>query len=90
MENKTLFGIDGIYAYKKIVFKNEQYCTKKPFEHFISYNNNDVIRTLCIKLPQMFLYVECFDSNETMSFKVSDKKLLKKYTKIWKKHEQFN
>ena len=38
----------------------------------------------------MFLYVECFDSNETMSFMVSDKKLLKKCTKIWKKHEQFN
>ena len=86
MNNKTLFGIDGIYAYKKIVFKNGQYCTKKPFKHFISYNDNDVIRTLCIKLLQMFGYVEYFDSNETMSFKVSDKKLLKRYTKTWKKH----
>ena len=25
----------------------------------------------------------CFDSNKTMSFKVSDNKLLKKYNKIW-------
>ena len=33
----------------------------------------------------MFEYVNCFDSNKTMSFKVIDKKLLKKYTKIWEK-----
>ena len=33
----------------------------------------------------MIGYVKCFDSNKTMSFKVSDKKLLKKYTKIWEK-----
>ena len=26
-----------------------------------------------------------FDSNKTMSFKVIDKKLLKKYTKIWER-----
>ena len=28
-------------------------------------------------------YVKHFDSNKTISFKVSDNKLLKKYTKIW-------
>ena len=33
----------------------------------------------------MIGYVKCFDSNKTMSFKVSDNKLLKKYTKIWEK-----
>ena len=27
-------------------------------------------------------YVKCFDSNKTMSFKVIDNKLLKKYTKV--------
>ena len=30
----------------------------------------------------MIGYVKCFDSNKTMTFKVTDKKLLKKYTKI--------
>ena len=30
-------------------------------------------------------YVKHFDSNKTMSFKVSGNKLLKKYTKIWEK-----
>ena len=33
----------------------------------------------------MIGYVKCFDSNKTMSFKVTDKNLLKQYTKIWGK-----
>ena len=41
-----------------------------------------IIRPLCIKLPQMIGYVKWLDSNKIMSFKVSDKKLLKKYIKI--------
>ena len=31
----------------------------------------------------MIGYVKCFDSNKTMSFKMTDNKLLKKYNKIW-------
>ena len=31
----------------------------------------------------MIEYAKYFDSNKTMPFKVADKKLLKKYTKIW-------
>ena len=33
----------------------------------------------------MIGYVKHFDSNKTISFKVSDNKLLKKYSKIWEK-----
>ena len=36
-------------------------------------------------LPQMIGYVRCFDSNRTISCKISDKKQLKKYIKIWEK-----
>ena len=53
--------------------------------YFIGYNDDDFIRPLCIKLPQMIGYVKNFDSNKTMSFKVGDNKLLKKYYKIWEK-----
>ena len=44
-----------------------------------------IMRPLCVKLPQIIGYVNCFDSNKTMSFKVSDNKLLKKYNKIWER-----
>ena len=33
----------------------------------------------------MIGYVKCFDNNKTMSFKVIDKKWLKKYNEIWKR-----
>ena len=57
---------------------------KNSFNYFIEHNDDDVIRPLCIKLPQMIGYVKYFESNKTMSFKISDKKLLKKYNQIWK------
>ena len=57
----------------------------KYFTYFHWYNDDDVIRPLCIKLPQMTGYVKHFGSNKTVSFKVNDNRLLKKYSKIcWK------
>ena len=38
-----------------------------------------------LKLPQMIGYAKYFDSHKTMSFKVIDKKLLKKILNYWKK-----
>ena len=65
--------------------KKEPYGKKSSLKYFIGYNNDGVIRPLCIKLPQMIRYVECFYSNKTMSFKASDNKLLKKYAEIWER-----
>ena len=64
--------------------KKEPYGTNNGIKYFIEYND-DVIRPLCIKLPQMIGYVKCFDSNKTMSFKTIENKLLKKYTQMSKK-----
>ena len=84
-KNKKLFNLHDIDANKILVSKKESYGTKKSLKYFIRYNDGDVIRPLCIILPQMTGYVKHFDSNKTMSFKVSDNKLLKKYNKIWEK-----
>ena len=82
--NKILFNIDDLDANKIFVSKKEPYGTKGSFKYVIEYSDNDNIKPLCIRLPQMIGYVKCFDSNKTMSFKVIDKKLLiKKYSKIW-------
>ena len=51
-------------------------------KYFIGYNDDDIIRPLCIKLTQMIGYAKCFDSNKVMFFKVTDKKLLNNYPKI--------
>ena len=52
--------------------------------NFIEYNDNDVIRPLCIKLLQLIARVKCFHGSKTLSFMVSDKELSEKYTKTWK------
>ena len=84
-KNKKLFGLNDIDVNKILVSKKESYGTKNSLKYFIGYNDGDVIRPLCIILRQMIGYVKHFDSNKTMSFKVSDNKLLKKYSKIWER-----
>ena len=84
-KNKKIFNIYDLDISKILVSKKESNRTKNSLKYFIDYNNDNVIRSLCIKLPQMIGYVKHFDSNKTMSFKLSDEKLLKKYTKIWER-----
>ena len=81
-------NIEEIDVNNILVSKNEPYGNKNSFKYFIGYNDNDIIRPLCIRLSQMTGYVGKFDENTTMSFIVKDKKLLKSYTKIWETIEE--
>ena len=83
-KNKAINNIEDIDVNNILVSKKESYGNKNSFKYFIGYNDNDNIRPLCIKLPQMTAYVRKFDENATMYFIVKNKQLLKKYTKIWK------
>ena len=56
-KNKKVFKIDEIDADKILVSKIEPYGTNKSIKYFIGYNDDDVIRPLCMKLPQMIGYV---------------------------------
>ena len=49
--------IDDIDVNKVLVSKEEPYGTKNSFKYFIRYNDN-VIRPLCIKLPQILAMLE--------------------------------
>ena len=87
-KNKKVTKIDDIDVNKILVSKEEPYGTKNSFKYFIGYNDNDVIRQLCVNLPQMAGYVKKRDDNVTMSFKISNKQLFKKYNQIWEKVEK--
>ena len=82
-QNKKINNIEDIDVNNILVSKKEPYGTKNSHKYFIGYNDNDNIRPLCIKLPQMTGYARKFNENSTMSFIVKDKKPLKKYNKIW-------
>ena len=87
-KNKKVFQIDYIGANKVLVSKKEPYGTRNSFKYFSGYNDNDVIRPLCVRLPQMTGYARKFDENATMSFRANNKQLLKNYNKIWEKVEK--
>ena len=84
-KNKKIFKLEDIDVNKILVSKTESYGTKNSSKYIIGYNDGGDIIRLYTKLPQMIGYAKYFDSNKTMSFKVNDERLLKKYNKIWKK-----
>ena len=51
--NKKLFNIYDLDVNKILVSEKESYGTKNSLKYFIEYNDDDVIRSLCIKLLQM-------------------------------------
>ena len=57
------------------------------FKYFIGYlHDDDVIRPLCIILPQMSGCIKYFDNGgKKMSFKIEDESVYLKYTEIWNK-----
>ena len=54
-KNKKLFKIEDIDINNILVSKKESYDTKNSPKCFIGYNDDDVIRPLCIRLPQMIV-----------------------------------
>ena len=87
-KNEKVFLIDDIDFNKILVSKKEPYGTKKLLKYFIEYNDNNVIRPLCVRLPQMTGYARKFDENATMYFRANNKQLLKNYNKIREKVEK--
>ena len=75
-KNKNLFKMEYIDINKILVSKKASY-GKESIKYYIEDNDDDIIRPLCIKHPQMVGYVKHFKNNnknsKRMNFKVSDK-----------------
>ena len=70
-KNKNVFQIDDFDANKILDSKKEPYGTKNALKYFIGYNDNDAIRPLCSRLPQMTGYAKKIIENVTMSLRVN-------------------
>ena len=71
-KNKKINNIYNIDVNDLSVSKKESYGNKNSLKYFIGYNDNVIIRPLCIRLPQMTGYVRKFGENATMSLTVKD------------------
>ena len=79
------FDVSDIDVTRIVISKEVVYGTKYSLKYFIGYNDEeDVIRPLLLKLPQMIGILKKFGDSMTMSLRVGDSKLFKKYCKIWK------
>ena len=54
------------------------------FKYFIGYQDDEIVKPLCIILPQMSGYIKYFEKDgKNMSFLVKYDNVLDKCTKIW-------
>ena len=70
--------------------KKKKYGKYNSFQHFIGYNDDNVIKPLHLELPQMTGYINKFNENKntiTMSLKVKYKNFLKITIKYGQKLE---
>ena len=56
------------------------------FNYFIGYKEGEIVKPLCIILPQMSGYIKYFENGgKNMSFVIKDNDVLDKYNEIWDK-----
>ena len=71
--------------------KKEFHKSKQPidlsdegFKYFISYQEDEIVKPLCIILQQISGYIKYFENGEkNMSFLIKDDEVWEKYEEIW-------
>ena len=70
----------------QIVISDKFKHSDEGFKFFIGYQEDEIVKPLCIILPQMSGYIKYFENGgRNMSFFVRNENVLDKYNKIWDK-----
>ena len=68
----------------KIVVSNKFKLNEDWFKYFIGHQKGEIVRPLCIILPQMSGYIKYFEyGSPNMSFLIKDDEVGEKYEQIW-------
>ena len=68
----------------QIVVSDKFKHSDEDFKYFISYQEGEIVKPLCIILSQMSGYIRYFeDGGRNMSFFIKDDKVWEKYEQIW-------
>ena len=81
--SKEVILLDSVDL-SKIVVSSRWKLNDTTYKYFCGYLNNDVIKPLCVILPQMNGYIKYFDDGgKNMSFVTDDEKVYEKYDEKW-------
>ena len=75
--NLDNWNIDQIVVSDKFKYSDDG------LKYFIGYKNNEIVKPLCIILPQMSGYIILWNSGKNMSFMIKNDICLDKYNEIW-------
>ena len=68
----------------KIVVSDKFNHNEELFKYFIGYQKDEIVKPLCIILPQMNGYIKYFEyGSPNMSFLIKDEEVGEKYKQIW-------
>ena len=84
-KSKKPIGL-GLVNVDQIVVSDKFKHSDDGFKYFIGYKEGEIVKMLCIILPQMSGYVKYFENGgKNMSFVIKDDDVLDKYSEIWDK-----
>ena len=68
----------------QIIISDKSKHNNEGFKYFIGYLKGEIVKPLCIILPQMSGYIKYFENGgKNMSFLIKDDEVWDKYDKIW-------
>ena len=68
----------------QIVISDKFKHSEEGYKYFVGYQENKIVKVLCIILPQTSGYIKYFkNSGKNMSFFLKDDNMLNKYNEIW-------
>ena len=81
--SKQAIGLDSVTT-DKIVVSDKFRHSEEGYKYFIGYQEDEIVRPLCIILPQMNGYIKYFENGEkNMSFLIKNDEVWEKYEDIW-------
>ena len=82
-KSKQLIDLMSVNVDQIVLFDKFKH-NKEGFKYFIGYQKNEIVKPLCIILPQMYGCIKYFKNRvKNMSFLIKDEEVWKKYDKIW-------
>ena len=82
-KSKQAIHLDSVTTDKKVV-SDKVKNSEEGYKYFIGYQEDEIVKPLCIILPQMNGYIKYFDNGgKNMSFLIKNNEVWEKYEDIW-------